>query len=124
MDPSTRNAAVRDRLVRKQSQARLRLGLAFTNLHVHGFISSARVQPTVTSYALAIPRLAWKLISRQTDQRVQILYGIDGLISSGEMLLVLGRPGSGCTTFLKALAGDTNGIFIGNESYVNYEGEN
>ncbi|TVY84383.1 ZEB2-regulated ABC transporter [Lachnellula suecica] len=38
------------------------------------------------------------------------------------MLLVLGRPGSGCTTFLKALSGDTHGIFIGDESDVNYEG--
>ena len=36
---------------------------------------------------------------------------------------MLGRPGSGCTTFLKALAGDAHGIFIGNESHVNYEGE-
>lgn len=45
-----------------------------------------------------------------------------GLISTGEMLLVLGRPGSGCTTFLKALAGETHGIFIGQESHVNYEG--
>jgi len=124
MDPSTRDLAVRDWLVRKQSQARLQLGLAFSNLHVHGFISSARFQPTVASYALAVPRLAWKLISRQSDRRVQILHGIDGLVSSGEMLLVLGRPGSGCTTFLKALAGDTHGIFIGNESQVNYEGEN
>ena len=123
MNPSTRDRAIHDWLIRKQSQARLRLGLAFSNLHVHGFISSARFQPTVASYALAIPRLAWKLLSRQSERRVQILYGIDGLILSGEMLLVLGRPGSGCTTFLKALAGDAHGIFIGNESHVNYEGE-
>ncbi|KAK7730588.1 Multidrug resistance protein [Cytospora paraplurivora] len=122
MEQSTRDSAFRDWLVRKQSQARLCLGLAFNNLHVHGFVSSARLQPTVVSYALAIPRLAWKLLSRQSDQRIQILHGIDGLISSGEMLLVLGRPGSGCTTFLKALAGDTHGIFIGDESDINYGG--
>ena len=123
MNPSTRDPVVSDWLARKQSQAHLRLGLAFNNLHVHGFISSARFQPTVASYTLAIPRLVWKLLSRRSDRRVQILRGIDGLITSGEMLLVLGRPGSGCTTFLKALAGDTHGIFIGHESHVNYEGE-
>ncbi|KAM4066414.1 ABC-2 type transporter [Hirsutella rhossiliensis] len=38
------------------------------------------------------------------------------------MLLVLGRPGSGCTSLLKALAGDTHGISIGPGSIVNYHG--
>ncbi|KAK7214330.1 hypothetical protein V2G26_002333 [Clonostachys chloroleuca] len=38
------------------------------------------------------------------------------------MLLVLGRPGSVCSTFLKALAGETNGLEIGTESNVCYQG--
>jgi ABC-type multidrug transport system ATPase subunit len=33
-----------------------------------------------------------------------ILEGFRGLIKPGEMVLVLGRPGSGCTTFLKVIA--------------------
>lgn len=122
MEPSTLDPTFCDWLARKQSQACLRLGLAFRNLHVHGFVSSERLQPTVASYALAIPKLLWRSFSQQRDQRVQILHGMHGLVSSGEMLLVLGRPGSGCTTFLKTLAGDTHGIFIGDESHINYEG--
>ena len=32
-----------------------------------------------------------------------------GVVRHGEMMLVLGRPGSGCTTFLKAIANDREG---------------
>jgi ABC-type multidrug transport system ATPase subunit len=39
------------------------------------------------------------------------------------MLVVLGPPGSGCTTFLKTIAGDYNGIFMDDSSYFNYQGE-
>lgn len=38
-----------------------------------------------------------------------LLKDFSGVVKSGEMMLVVGRPGSGCTTFLKALAGLHNG---------------
>ncbi|WRT63331.1 uncharacterized protein IL334_000236 [Kwoniella shivajii] len=38
-----------------------------------------------------------------------LLKDFSGLVKPGEMMLVVGRPGSGCTTFLKALAGLHNG---------------
>ncbi|WVF72570.1 hypothetical protein IAT40_007387 [Kwoniella sp. CBS 6097] len=34
-----------------------------------------------------------------------LLKDFSGLVNVGEMMLVVGRPGSGCTTFLKSLAG-------------------
>ncbi|KAJ5104762.1 hypothetical protein NUU61_002109 [Penicillium alfredii] len=37
-------------------------------------------------------------------QEFNILEGFRGLTRPGEMVLVLGRPGSGCTTFLKVIA--------------------
>ncbi|KAJ7852075.1 hypothetical protein B0H14DRAFT_3085739 [Mycena olivaceomarginata] len=37
-----------------------------------------------------------------------ILEGFSGVVRPGEMLLVLGRPGSGCSTFLKTLANQTD----------------
>ncbi|KFY38031.1 hypothetical protein V495_06798 [Pseudogymnoascus sp. VKM F-4514 (FW-929)] len=37
-------------------------------------------------------------------RQVDILKGFRGLVEPGEMVLVLGRPGSGCTTFLKVIA--------------------
>ncbi|WWC67189.1 uncharacterized protein I206_101096 [Kwoniella pini CBS 10737] len=38
-----------------------------------------------------------------------LLKDFSGVVKPGEMMLVVGRPGSGCTTFLKALAGLHNG---------------
>lgn len=35
-----------------------------------------------------------------------LIHDFSGAVRDGEMLLVLGRPGSGCTTFLKAIAND------------------
>lgn len=52
----------------------------------------------------------------------RILRKFDGLLESGELLLVLGRPGSGCTTFLKTLCGHFNGVRLEPESKINYQG--
>ncbi|KAI1757888.1 putative ABC multidrug transporter [Xylaria castorea] len=41
---------------------------------------------------------------KNKDTRRYILQGITGQVRPGEMLLVLGRPGSGCTSLLKVLA--------------------
>lgn len=38
------------------------------------------------------------------------------------MLVVLGPPGSGCSTFLKTIAGETHGFFVDESSYLNYQG--
>ena len=37
-------------------------------------------------------------------RELDILKGFEGVLKPGEMCLVLGRPGSGCTTFLKVIA--------------------
>jgi ATP-binding cassette, subfamily G (WHITE), member 2, SNQ2 len=55
----------------------------------------------------------WK--SPENSQRT-LLHDLTGIIKNGEMLLVLGRPGSGCSTFLKAIALQTEG-------YKSVEGE-
>ena len=38
------------------------------------------------------------------------------------MLVVLGRPGSGCSTLLKTISGETHGFFIDKQSDINYQG--
>jgi ABC-type multidrug transport system ATPase subunit len=48
-----------------------------------------------------------------------ILKDFSGLLRPGEMMLVLGRPGSGCSTFLKTLSGLT-GAYAGVEGEVKY----
>src|SRR5271170_4066213 len=43
------------------------------------------------------------------DTQRTLLHDFSGSVKAGEMLLVLGRPGSGCSTFLKTLASQTEG---------------
>jgi ABC-type multidrug transport system ATPase subunit len=39
------------------------------------------------------------------------------------MLLVLGRPGSGCSAFLKTLSGFTRGFYLDNDAEISYQGK-
>jgi ATP-binding cassette subfamily G (WHITE) protein 2 (SNQ2) len=50
-----------------------------------------------------------------------ILSGFEGVIRPGEMLLVLGLPGSGCSNFLKVLA-NQRASFHSIEGQVSYDG--
>lgn len=97
-------------------------GVAFQNLNVHGFGSATDYQKDVMNVWLEAVGLARKLTGRK-DRRIDILRNVDGLVRKGEMLVVLGPPGAGCTTFLKTIAGDYNGIFMDDNSYFNYQGE-
>lgn len=69
-------------------------GFAFEDLSVHGFAKGTDYQTTVGSAALKV--LGWfkGLVSKAGDEKVQILQGVDGYLEPGEMLVVLGPPGS------------------------------
>jgi len=56
-------------------------------------------------------------------RKVDILNSFDGVLESGEMLVVLGPPGSGCTTLLKTIAGEMNGIYLDDKAEMNYRGK-
>ncbi|GMF59265.1 unnamed protein product [[Candida] boidinii] len=51
----------------------------------------------------------------------QIIRNVTGYIKPGEMLLVLGRPGAGCSTLLKGLTGETQ-AYLKTEGSVTYNG--
>ena len=97
--------------------------VAYRNLNVYGFGTTTDYQKTFANYPLAHLSLLERLFGRLQKSRIDILRGFEGLVSSGEMLLVLGRPGSGCTTFLKTLAGHTHGLYIDKSSWINYQGK-
>lgn len=96
-------------------------GVAFRNLSVHGYGSPTDYQKDVFNSVLQVGALA-RMITGTGKQKIQILRAFDGLVKNGEMLVVLGRPGSGCSTFLKTLAGDMNGIHKDEKTYMNYQG--
>ncbi|KAH8590585.1 AtrD, ABC-transporter [Bisporella sp. PMI_857] len=97
-------------------------GVAYRNLNAHGYGQPTDYQKTFGNYPLEAGALFNKIIGRQTKTKIQILRDFDGLIRSGEMLVVLGRPGSGCSTLLKTIAGETDGFFVDSASYINYQG--
>ena len=96
--------------------------VAYRNLHVFGFGTTTDYQRTFANYLLTYLRLLRCLFGRQQESRLDILRGFEGIVSSKEMLLVLGRPGSGCTTLLKTLAGHTHGLCVHDASTINYQG--
>ncbi|KAG8532824.1 uncharacterized protein KY384_002702 [Bacidia gigantensis] len=96
-------------------------GISYQNLNVHGFGSLADYQKTFGNYPLSITSL-WGKLTGRGQRKIQILRDFDGLVRSGEMLVVLGRPGSGCTTLLKTISGRTHGFFIDEASEINYQG--
>jgi len=72
-----------------------RAGVSFRNLDVYGFGSPTDYQKTVANVWLGLSGL-FRWLGGVKEQRIQILQSFDGVVESGEMLLVLGRPGSGC----------------------------
>jgi ATP-binding cassette, subfamily G (WHITE), member 2, PDR len=98
------------------------VGVSFRHLSCHGLATSTQYQTTFASYILTLPRLFLSLLRNRKPEKLQILQDFDGLINPGEMLLVLGRPGSGCSTFLKTIAGDTHGFCVSDDAEINYQG--
>lgn len=85
------------------------VGVVFKNLTVKGMGLGAAIQPTFGDPFLGLPRLLSGLFRRGRKAAVgkppvkTIINDFSGVIRPGEMCLVLGRPGSGCSTFLKVL---------------------
>lgn len=96
-------------------------GISYKNLNVHGFGNATDYQKTFGNYPLELGSIFNKLRGRG-QTKIQILRNFDGLVKSGEMLVVLGRPGSGCSTLLKTISGETHGFFVDEQSHINYQG--
>lgn len=101
------------------------VGVVFKNLTVKGMGLGAALQPTVGDIFLTIPRAIKGLFSKQQVARKppvrELLSDFTGCIKPGEMVLVLGRPGSGCSTFLKVLGNQRFG-YVAVEGEVTYGG--
>ncbi|KAJ6160946.1 ABC multidrug transporter atrF [Penicillium chermesinum] len=103
-------------------------GVVWKGLTVKGVGIGAALQPTNGDIFLGIPRLLKRLFTRgrkgagagKPDIRT-ILDDFTGCVRPGEMLLVLGRPGSGCSTFLKVLGNQRSG-YESIEGDVHYGG--
>jgi ATPase subunit of ABC transporter with duplicated ATPase domains len=97
-------------------------GVAFRNLNVYGFGTASDYQRTVGNAILQVIGIVRK-VAGVGQRRIDILQNFEGVVYAGEMLVVLGPPGSGCTTFLKTISGETHGFWVDKSSYLNYQGK-
>ncbi|GAM42345.1 xenobiotic-transporting ATPase [Talaromyces pinophilus] len=99
-----------------------RASVTFKSMNVSGSSEALQLQETVGS-ALTAPLRPGKFFSfAKKKERKTILRNFDGVIKGGELLMVLGRPGSGCSTFLKTLSGELHGLDLDKESTIHYNG--
>lgn len=100
-----------------------KLGIAYKDLRAYGVAADADYQPTVTNavWKMVVDR-ARSLRKEDESRYFDILKPMDGLFTPGEVTVVLGRPGSGCSTLLKTIASNTYGFHIGKESIITYDG--
>ena len=96
-----------------------RAGIVWKNLKVCGSGSAINLQKTVGS-ALLSPLRFGEVFGKSPEKT--ILNDFEGVLKSGEMLVVLGRPGSGCSTFLKSLMGELHGLDMKPQSEIHYNG--
>jgi ATP-binding cassette subfamily G (WHITE) protein 2 (PDR) len=92
--------------------------VVYKNLNVFGSGKALQLQKTVSDFWMA-PFRAGEYFGK-TDRK-QILHNFDGIIKAGELCVVLGRPGSGCSTLLKALTGELHGLET-DDSMIHYNG--
>lgn len=109
---------------RKGGQSAKKVGVVFKNLNVEGVGETVQFVKTLPDAILGTfgPDL-YHLLSRflpflqpSGGKRRTLINDFSGVVRDGEMMLVLGRPGSGCSTFLKAIANNR-------ESYASVTGE-
>ncbi|KAK7421617.1 hypothetical protein QQX98_002084 [Neonectria punicea] len=100
------------------------LGVAFQKLDVFGWGTGAEHQKSVLDLPLdAITALVGLASGNRHKRRIDILRNFEGVIEEGELLLVLGPPGSGCSTLLKTIAGETDGLQVSPDAYLNFRGK-
>ncbi|KAM3414607.1 Multidrug resistance protein CDR1 [Cercospora zeina] len=98
-----------------------RTGVAFHNVNVRGTGPALNIQSTVGSLLSAPLRAGEIWRARQKVPR-HILKDFNGLVKSGELLVVLGRPGAGCSTLLKTLTGEMYGLQVDDDTVIHYNG--
>jgi ATP-binding cassette subfamily G (WHITE) protein 2 (SNQ2) len=104
----------------QHGRSRRTVGLAFSDVGVDGAGVGYHEGATFGS-RLAFPANILKERGRKRHVK-HILQGVEGAVRPGQMLLVLGVPGSGCTTLLKTLTCQEGGYTAinGDVSYAGW----
>jgi ATP-binding cassette subfamily G (WHITE) protein 2 (PDR) len=98
-----------------------RAGVTMRNVTVRGTGSALNLQKNVGSVLMAPIRFSENFSFGKKPSKT-IIRDFDVLMKNGEMLIVLGRPGSGCSTLLKTMTGEMHGLQVDKQSTVHYNG--
>ncbi|PYH91005.1 putative ABC multidrug transporter [Aspergillus ellipticus CBS 707.79] len=95
--------------------------IKFQNLQVSGTRPAVQHKPNVLEI-LTAPLWPRGILSLDAKSPQKLIRNFHGTINSGELLLVLGSPGSGCSTLVKALGRELDGLKLDAESVIYYSG--
>lgn len=109
------------RQINEDGHHRESTGVSWRNLNVSGSGDAIQIQKTVGSMLMSPLRLG-EFFSFGKKEHKQILHNFNGLLKPGELLVVLGRPGSGCSTMLKSLCGELHGLELSDDTNIHYHG--
>ncbi|KAI9051036.1 hypothetical protein LZ554_005144 [Drepanopeziza brunnea f. sp. 'monogermtubi'] len=116
---------------RQEGKSAKKVGVVYKNLTVQGVGATATFVKTLPNAVIGTfgPDL-YKILARfipgipqpgAAEEKRNLIQNFTGVVRDGEILLVLGRPGSGCSTFLKAVA-NNRGSYASVEGDVAYGG--
>ena len=106
-----------------------RIGVLWDNLTVKGIggvKNYIKVFPNAFIDFFNVPGTIMGLFGiGKKGREFDILNNFRGVVKPGEMVLVLGRPGSGCTTFLKVISNQRYGYtqILGDVSYGHFDAD-
>ncbi|ODV96600.1 hypothetical protein PACTADRAFT_48431 [Pachysolen tannophilus NRRL Y-2460] len=100
------------------------LGIAYKDLRAYGIAVDADYQTNVINAPFKVLKNCYDSVLKRNDKSryFDILKPMDALIKPGEVTVVLGRPGAGCSTLLKTIAAQTHGFHVAKESQISYDG--
>ncbi|KAK4865212.1 hypothetical protein LT330_001835 [Penicillium expansum] len=106
------------------SSSRRVAGFAARDLDVGGYGIGVDYQMNVGNGPIKLLKAVGDFVRKHAanGHQVKILRDVNALVLPGEQLCVLGPPGSGCSTFLKTISGNTYGLNVGQSSHLNYHG--
>ncbi|CAK7892680.1 protein Snq2p [[Candida] anglica] len=111
--------------VRLASNQGIRLrksGVTFEDVEVQGVDQTFAIAPTVGDMLKGPVGAIQKARAQARIPDRYILKNINGLAKQGEMVLVLGRPGAGCSSLLKKLSGTDLDLFTATNGDIRYDG--
>lgn len=111
-------------LVKSSNEQGIKLrstGVVLEKINTIGVDASTSFAATVADVLKAPVTIANKIKDKRHQKVRNLIVDFTGMVKPGEMCLVLGKPGAGCSTILKTIAGEID-QFIDVKGDISYDG--